>query len=197
MEKNLYNNNIQWKLILNYETNLYFLSLIQNNSEIQYSNNFSNEYLQSININEHNNFKTIIESSIEQNEFIIKENKNSLNFKIKNPYQNSNELILILFKINTKENKKVNYNNIKTVDAFDDGTVTSLSIFPSENIVSVSDNKSIKIFDNEFNILQIIKNAYNDIVFIMLILKMNNFATFSRDKSIKNWIKKGNEFILN
>ena len=162
MEKNLYINNIQWKLILNYETNLYFLTLIQNNSEIQYSNNFSNEYLQSININEHNNFKTIIESSIEQNEFIIKENKNSLNFKIKNPYQNSNELILILFKINTKENKKVNYNNIKTVDAFDDGTVTSLSIFPSENIVSVSDNKSIKIFDNEFNILQIIKNAHDD-----------------------------------
>ncbi len=91
MEKNLYINNIQWKLILNYETNLYFLSLIQNNSEIQYSNNFSNEYLQSININEHNNFKTIIESSIEQNEFIIKENKNSLKFTIKNPYQSSNE----------------------------------------------------------------------------------------------------------
>ena len=66
----------------------------------------------------------------------------------------------------------MNYNNIKTVNAFDDGTVTSLSIFPSENIVSVSDNKSIKIFDNEFNILQIIKNAYDDIVFIMLILKM-------------------------
>ena len=64
MEKNLYNNNIQWKLILNYETNLYFLSLIQNNSEIQYSNNFSNEYLESININDHNNFKIIIESSI-------------------------------------------------------------------------------------------------------------------------------------
>ena len=81
MEKNLYNNNIQWKLILNYETNLYFLSLIQNNSEIQYSNNFSNEYLQSININDHNNFKIIIESSIEQNEFIIKENKNSLNLQ--------------------------------------------------------------------------------------------------------------------
>ena len=80
MEKNLYNN-IQWKLILNYETNLYFLSLIQNNSEIQYSNNFSNEYLQSININDHNFFKIIIESSIEQNEFIIKENKNSLNLQ--------------------------------------------------------------------------------------------------------------------
>ena len=91
MEKNLYNNNIQWKLILNYETNLYFLTLIQNNSEIQYSNNFSNEYLQSININDHNFFKIIIESSIEQNEFIIKENKNSLKFTIKNPYQSSNE----------------------------------------------------------------------------------------------------------
>ena len=196
MEINFYNNNIKWKLILTYESNLCFLTLKQNNSEIQYSNNFSIDYLISNKIKEINNFKTIIESSIKQNEITIKENKNSINLTIKNPYQNQIDLILILFQTK-KELKIINYNNIKTIDAYDDGTVTSLSIFPSGNIVSVSDNKSIKIFDNEFNIIQIIKNAHDDSIYYVNVKDENNFATCSRDKSIKTWIKKGNEFILN
>ena len=196
MEINFYNNNIKWKLILTYESNLCFLTLKQNNSEIQYSNNFSIDYLISNKIKEINNFKTIIESSIKQNEITIKENKNSINLTLKNPYQNSNELILILFQIK-KELKIINYNNIKTIDAYDDGTVTSLSIFPSGNIVSVSDNKSIKIFDNEFNIIQIIKNAHDDSIYYVNVKDENNFATCSRDKNIKTWIKRGNEYNLN
>jgi len=196
MEINFYNNNIKWKLILTYESNLCFLTLKQNNSEIQYSNNFSIDYLISNKIKEINNFKTIIESSIKQNEITIKENKNSINLTLKNPYQNSNELILILFQTK-KELKIINYNNIKTIDAYDDGTVTSLSIFPSGNIVSVSDNKSIKIFDNEFNIIQIIKNAHDDSIYYVNVKDENNFATCSRDKNIKTWIKNGNEYNLN
>ena len=197
MEKKFYYINIEWKLILTYEANLCFLTLMQNNSEIQYSNKFSIDYLQSINIKAQNNFKAIIEFSIKQNEFIIKENKNSINLTIKNLYQNSNELIFNLFKIDTKEIKKVNCNNIKTINAYDDGTVTSLSIFPSGNIVSVSDNKSITIFDNEFNTLQIIKNAHDDSIYYVNVKDENNFATCSRDKNIKTCIKKGNEFNLN
>ena len=68
--------------------------------------------------------------------------------------------------------------------------VNLISEFPSTNIVSISDDKSIIIYNNKFNILQIINNAHDNIIFDLSIKDENNFATCSADKSIKTWIKK-------
>ena len=74
--------------------------------------------------------------------------------------------------------------------------VESVKIFPSGNIISVSDDRSINIFDgNNFNILQNIKNAHYSNIINISIKDENNFATCSNDKSIKIWTKKANKFI--
>ena len=56
--------------------------------------------------------------------------------------------------------------------------VESVKIFPSGNIISVSDDKSINIFNgNNYNILQSIKNAHMDRIIYLSIKDENNFAT--------------------
>ena len=63
-----------------------------------------------------------------------------------------------------------------------------ISIFPSKNIISVSDDKSIKIYDINFNIIQTIEKAHEDIIYYSNIKDENNFVTCSKDKTIKTWI---------
>ena len=72
-----------------------------------------------------------------------------------------------------------------------------MSQFPSGNIISVSEDKSIIIYNNNFNILQIIENAHNDFISYIDIKNENNFVTSSYDYSIKTWIKKNNTFQIN
>ena len=52
---------------------------------------------------------------------------------------------------------KSNLKNIKTVNA-KIYWINSIGIFPSGNIIIVSDDKSIKIFDSNFTEIQRIKN---------------------------------------
>jgi WD40 repeat protein len=87
---------------------------------------------------------------------------------------------------------KSNLKNIKTVNA-KIYWINSIGIFPSGNIIIVSDDKSIKIFDNNFNEIQTIKNAHEDS--IIYVKDENNFVTCSNDKSIKTWIQIENKFI--
>ena len=75
--------------------------------------------------------------------------------------------------------------------------ITSMSIFPSGNIISVSMNKSITIYDNIFNILQNIQDSHNDKVNYVNVKDENNFVTCSCDKCIKTWIKEEEQFQLN
>ena len=75
--------------------------------------------------------------------------------------------------------------------------ITSMSIFPSGNIISVSTNKAITIYDNNFNILQNIQNSHNDKVNFVNVKDENNFVTCSCDKCIKTWIKEEEKFKLN
>ena len=77
---------------------------------------------------------------------------------------------------------------IKTIK--DSKIIYSISIFPSGNIVSVSNNKSIKIYDINFNSLQVIENAHDDIIYYVSIYDEFNFVTCSKDKNIKIWIGK-------
>ena len=77
-----------------------------------------------------------------------------------------------------------------------DSAFTCVSIFPSGNIISVFYDKTIKIYDNDFNILQCIQEGHDDKIIFVDIKDDNYFATCSLDKSIKTWIKKENEFEL-
>ena len=68
-------------------------------------------------------------------------------------------------------------------------TVHSISIFPSGNIISVSYDKSIKIYDSKFNNLQEIPNAHDNFINYVYIKDEYNFVTCSWDNNIKTWIK--------
>ena len=103
-----------------------------------------------------------------------------------------------------EENKEINdkYLNIsslKKINTINDHNdwINYVSTFPLGNIISVSYDKSIKIYDINFNILQNIKNAHNDVIFNVDIKDENNFVTCSRDKYIKTWIKYENKFKIN
>ncbi len=91
---------------------------------------------------------------------------------------------------------KINLTNTNTIQKHSN-RVQSASIFPSGNIVSVSDDKSIIIYDNLFNVLQIISDAHSQEIYYVEIKDENNFVTCSKDKTIKTWIKRNNKFEIN
>ena len=77
--------------------------------------------------------------------------------------------------------------------------INKISLLPSGNIISVSHDYSIKIWDTELNLIQIITNAHNDNIIYICIINENNFITCSW-KIIKIWNKKDsfeNKIILN
>ena len=82
---------------------------------------------------------------------------------------------------------------IKTITPHQN-SINSVNIFPSGNIISVSDDKSIKIYDHFFNLLQTIKMAHYCGILYVDIKDDNNFVTCSVDRSIKTWIKIENKF---
>ena len=67
--------------------------------------------------------------------------------------------------------------------------INSISVFPSGNIITVSSDKSIKIYDNYLNLIQQINDAHEKIITNVDIKDEKNFITCSNDKSIKIWIK--------
>ncbi len=76
-------------------------------------------------------------------------------------------------------------------------TITSISIFPSGNLISVSNDFSIKIINIEnYNIIQQIEKAHDGWITYVLVLNDDKFITCSSDESLKIWIKKDNIFIL-
>ena len=117
-------------------------------------------------------------------------------------YNSKVELILNQQDIqsNNKKIKKEKFilflQNIYYIKAHDI-CINKISIFPSGNLISVSNDKSIKIYDNKFNLLQHIQNAHDDSINYVDIKDENNFVTCSYDKTIKTWIKKEKEFKIN
>ena len=91
--------------------------------------------------------------------------------------------------------------DFKYINSIKTNYITSLSIFPLGNIISVSNDKSIKIYDINFKIIQNIQAAHNLRISSVNIKDENNFVTSSDDGSIKTWIKKTikkeNKFYLN
>ena len=81
-------------------------------------------------------------------------------------------------KENTKMNKKINLNlfeNIKTISYHD--SINSIAIFPSGNIVSVSNDSNIIIYDNNFIEIQTIINAHLNSIIYISIKDEYNFVT--------------------
>ena len=137
-----------------------------------------------------------------QNEnIIIKKDIEYLKKEIKNKEEQITEINKKITKIEELNSKKKkiqlinsNLKNIKTVNTRM-YWINSISVFPSSgNIISVSDDKTIKIYDQQFNEIQTIQNAHNDSIIYVSIKDEKNFVTCSSDKSIKTWISKNNEF---
>ncbi len=100
-----------------------------------------------------------------------------------------NPINLYYYMSNFIKNSNFNCLKLKEIKTIDENTniIFSISIFPSGNIVSVSNNKSIKIYDINFNSLQVIENAHDDIIYYVSIYDEFNFVTCSKDKNIKIW----------
>ena len=67
--------------------------------------------------------------------------------------------------------------------------VNTFEVVSYNEIISVSSDKSITVFDKFFHIFQKIENAHNSTIFDINLKDKNNFATCSGDKSIKTWKK--------
>ena len=79
-----------------------------------------------------------------------------------------------------------------------EGGVNFITSFPSGNIISVSNDQSIKIFDNiNFKIIQNIQNAHTKELTSVDVKDENTFVTSSSDQSLKLWIQKDNKYINN
>ena len=135
--------------------------------------------------NDNNNFKFVFINYLnylnEKIRFVHKEYKEFLLFQKKFPFHN---LEFNQINASNKISKQVN----------------SMSIFPNNDIISVHSDKSIKIYDINFNIIQDIKNAHFDAIAYVYVKDEKNFATCGIDKCIKTWIKKEinqNEFQFN
>ena len=126
----------------------------------------------------------------ERIKYLEKDNENINN--------NINELVVNQNQNEIKEQNltKINLTNTNTIQKHL-SRVQSASIFPSGNIVSVSDDKSIIIYDNLFNVLQRISDAHSQQIYYVEIKDENNFVTCSNDKTIKTWIKRNNKFEIN
>ena len=149
-----------------------------------------------------NNKIEIIENKIKEieNQLLIEiiiKNKNEIK-EYKNKIIELENRIIKLEKLLNKENKleELNLKIINSKEIHDD-EITKMSIFPLGNIITVSKDKSIKIFDIQFNLLQHIQNAHENSISYIDIEDENNFMTCSYDKTIKTWIKNGNIFKIN
>ena len=124
-------------------------------------------------------------------ELIEKENDKLKNEKFKEIERRLNKLEI--FHKNKIQLTKCNLIKKKSIKAHKK-YITSISTFPSGNIISVASDLSFKIFDIHLNLLQKKKNAHNNVISYVEVKDENNFITCSYYKSIKLWIKNENEF---
>ena len=105
-----------------------------------------------------------------------------------------NDIEKMFLKKKTKLNKNKNLKEEKIL--LNNTYIKSISIFPLGNII-LSFDKSINIYDINYNVIQKLENIHNSIITDISLKDENNFATCSQDKNIKTWIKKDNKFIRN
>ena len=130
---------------------------------------------------------------------LIEKNNKFLNYKIEKENEIINEIknkIKILEGYHLDKIKiqltKCNFQNTYSIQPHKD-SIRSVTTFPSGNIISISGDKSIIIYDIHLIILQHIENAHNKVINYVEVKDENNFMTCS-DDSIILWVKKNNIF---
>ena len=160
-------------------------------------------------IKEMNNYNFSLQDNIVQNISNINNELKEYDTKVINSiYQNITFPFHQIDEISNKQNDssekelkiknktKINLKNIHSISSYYKG-IRGMSQFPSGNIISVYEDKSIIIYNNNFTIFQIIENAHDDFISYVDIKNDNNFVTSSYDNTIKTWIKKNNIFEIN
>ena len=184
----------EFRIILNSDSDSIKITIFVNDSSKIYNSSFNLNYLQTLNLFINN---TTIKEILDKIVLLIYQNKIKFEEDKQELILNSIDKLFLeefdnLEKISLKKKIKpisLVINHIKSINIHDDW-VRSISLFPSGNIISVSNDKSIKIYNMDFNIIQIILNAHEKGILYVHIINENNFITCSKDKSIKFWIKK-------
>ena len=113
--------------------------------------------------------------------------------------ENKIEILEDFHFIKDKRKIQLTSSNLKNINIIKEHKdwINSISTFPSGNIISVSDDKIIKIFNIHFNLIQEIIDSHDDNITYVNVKDENNFMTCSSDETIKFWTKKLNDFYLN
>ena len=182
-----------WEINMNTNLDSFYINIKNCDSNIIYENNFQIEFFQNLNSFKSyyniNNVIYLIKSMIEQKLIFIKEEDDNLNLTL--IFENQTEEI----KLNKKKEKnKINLHNVYTIPH--QLSITSISVFPSGNFISVSENKSIYIYNSQFEKIKEINNGHQYGIYYVNVKDENNFVTASF-KNIITWIKNENEFKTN
>ena len=93
--------------------------------------------------------------------------------------------------------KNISYTKLKLINTFKEKSyISSIANFPSGNLITVSGDMKIKIYDTNFLLIQEINEAHNKSIQDVCVKDENNFVTCSYDGIIKTWIKK-TKYVLN
>ena len=189
MEKQFNIKFAQFEISLINKINMINIKIYDINSNNEYESNFNdttfNFFFPNIQLDEIINeiYNLIKDKKIE-----IQKKKIDLKLILISEKQTINNLELFIYKKFQKIiSIKVHENNINSV-----------STFPNGNIISVSADKSIKIYDKiNYTIIQNIIDAHQDRIVYVDIIDDNNFITCSSDKSIKTWNKNNQNIFYN
>jgi WD40 repeat protein len=189
MEKQFNIKFAQFEISLINKINMINIKIYDINSNNEYESNFNdttfNFFFPNIQLDEIINeiYNLIKDKKIE-----IQKKKIDLKLILISEIQKINNLELFIYKKFQKIiSIKVHENNINSV-----------STFPNGNIISVSADKSIKIYDKiNYTIIQNIIDAHQDRIVYVDIIDDNNFITCSSDKSIKTWNKNNQNIFYN
>ena len=129
-------------------------------------------------------------------------NNNNINNQNNEFYKEKINQLETQIKSLQKDKRKTNLKqcNLKFISSINSHSewIRALSIFPiSGNIITSGNDKTIILYDINFNIIQIIEDAHYFDITDINILDENNFLSCSADKSIKIWIKRKKKKIFN
>ncbi len=213
-------NSNKWKIFLNSTSNSIIITLYKLNSNYFYQSTFEEEYFYNIELfNQIKSMKNIIEilsKIINQKEFEIEENGKKLILisskekiiKVNLLLEKKEKFFLKIKSDNTLKKKENNLiqSNLQLKHLFytpnkNYDMINLISSFPSGNIISISNDRTITIYDINLNVIQIIDNAHEDLINYINIKDENNFVICSYD-CIKTFYKKiygynSNKFYLN
>ena len=191
----------KWKILLYANIDSIVITIVQNNDNLIYQSFFSLKFLQTFKFFESkksiNEIIDYISNLSDQNLLKV----NEIGGKLILYFDTNTKLILDKKENFTKETNEIKIEELNQINSIQShlSWIRSLSIFPSGNIISVSNDQSINIYDNTLKIIQSISKAHDHIIYYVSVKDDNNFVTCSLDESIKTWIKKerNDKFILN